>query len=103
MGALHTVLDDHDLGVVALPVGGALLISHAGFNELFRQVKLLPGAHNDIGLLGYDGVVDGDLVAVFPVILPVVDIKNDPGPHLLGQHNSLNGRLTGGTLRQGGA
>ena len=69
---------------------------------LLGQVELLAGAEDDSGLLRDHGAVDGDLVQVLPVVVAVVDVEDDLGAASAGQHDGLEGSLSGGALGKGG-
>ena len=97
-GALHTVLDNDDPCMVAVPHLCALFIGQTGHKLSLSQVKLFSGSEDNGGLLGYHGAVDGNLIEILPVVISVVDIEDDLCADSSGQHNSLEGSLSGGAL-----
>ena len=83
-----------------MPEGGALLVAKTGMKQVFHEVELLAGAHDDVRLSGHQRVVDGDFVHVLPGVFPVVDVEDDLGSKLLGKHHGFQGGLTGGAVGQ---
>ena len=92
-GSLHTVLDDDDPCVVAVPHLCALFIGQTGHELSLSQVKLFSGSQDNSGLFCYHRAVDGNLIEVLPVVVSVVDIEDDLCADSSGQHNSLEGSL----------
>ena len=92
------MLDYDDPCMVAVPHLCALFIGQTGHKLFLGQVKLFSGAEDNRGLLGNHGAVDGDLVKVLPVVVSVINIKDDLCADSSGQHNSLEGSLSGRAL-----
>ena len=102
-GTLLAMLDDDDLGILSMPVGGRLQVITAGLDERFHQIEFLTGTHNDVGFLCYHGVVDGNFILVLPGIAAVVHVKDDLRAIALCQHHSLQCSFSGRGGSQGSA
>ena len=92
------MFDDNDLCIFCLPVSCTLLISHAFFDQFLCKVKLFSGAHDDVSFLSYDGIVDGNLICILPVVLSVINIKNDLCVYFLSKHNRFDRCFSGRAL-----
>ena len=92
------MFDDNDLCIFCLPVSCTLLVGHALFDQLLCKVKLFSGAHDNVCFFCYDGIVDGNLICVLPVIFSVINIKDDLCVYFLCEHNCFDCCFSGRTL-----